>query len=255
MSTESRVVLVTGGTGKLGRSFLQGFARLGHSVAFTTRDASQAAPLRDECLAWGAPAALAVEADLASADGVAHVIAGLDDAALQPAVLINSARSIENLRPETGGFVPRERWQREFELGVTAAYMLTMELARVAETKLDAVVNIASMYGVTAANRRLYDEPDRDSAIHYGVVKAALIHLTKELAVRLAPAVRVNAVSFGGVGGRVPAAFEARYAALCPSGRMLSHADVFGPVRFLAGEESSGMTGHNVVVDGGWTIW
>lgn len=248
-------MLVTGGTGKLGRAFLEGFSRLGDTVVFTTRDAAAAASLRDRCLAWGATDAVAIQTDLATADGAAQVVSACEKAGLQPLTLVNNARDVGNLKPEPDGFMPHARWHAEFELGVVAAYALTMGLARAHGTRLEAVVNIGSMYGVTAANRRLYEQPERESPIHYGVVKAALIHLTKELAVRLAPEVRVNAVSFGGVGGRVTAAFEARYGALCPAGRMLTEQDVFGPVRFLAGPEASGMTGHNLVVDGGWTIW
>jgi NAD(P)-dependent dehydrogenase (short-subunit alcohol dehydrogenase family) len=79
--------------------------------------------------------------------------------------------------------------------------------------------------------------------------------LTKELAVRLAGRhIRVNAISFGGVEGRVNEAFKARYAQFCPLGRMLNDNDLAGPVEFLATPASSGVTGHNLVVDGGWTI-
>lgn len=255
MNTEPRVVLVTGGTGKLGRVFLEGFSRLGDTVVFTTRDTAAAGGLRDQCLAWGATDAHAVQADLAAAAGAGQAVSACEAANLHPHVLVNNARDVANLKAEPDGFMPHARWQAEFDLGVVAAYTLTMRLARARGTRLETVVNIGSMYGVTAANRRLYEQPDRESPIHYGVVKAALIHLTKELAVRLAPEVRVNAVSFGGVGGRATPAFEGRYGALCPAGRMLTEQDVFGPVSFLAGRDASGMTGHNLVVDGGWTIW
>jgi NAD(P)-dependent dehydrogenase (short-subunit alcohol dehydrogenase family) len=92
--------------------------------------------------------------------------------------------------------------------------------------------------------------------VHYGVVKAALIHLTKELAVRFADKnIRVNAVSFGGVEGRVDNQFKKRYADLCPNGRMLNDNDLTGAIDFLISRNSLAVTGHNLVVDGGWTIW
>ncbi len=254
MTADTPVVLVTGGTGRLGQVFLRGFAEAGATVVFTTRDAAAAEDLRADCAQRGAGRVVAIEADLTADNGGAVVAAALAGHGLAPTVLVNNARSVTTLRVDADGTMPRAHWRGEFDLGVVAAYELTMALMR-GESRLRSVINVASMYGVTAANRGLYDRPDTESAINYGVVKAALIHLTKELAVRLAPTVRVNAVSYGGVRGRASAAFEARYAALCPSGRMLSDADVFGPVAFLAGHDASGMTGHNLVVDGGWTIW
>jgi NAD(P)-dependent dehydrogenase (short-subunit alcohol dehydrogenase family) len=67
--------------------------------------------------------------------------------------------------------------------------------------------------------------------------------------------VQVNCVSFGGVKGRADADFEARYAKLAPTGRMLDEKDIAGPVAYLLSDASVGMTGHNLVVDGGWTVW
>ena len=66
----------------------------------------------------------------------------------------------------------------------------------------------------------------------------------------------MNSVSFGGVEGRVDEAFKKRYSNLCPQGRMLKLEDILEPINFLLDEKmSSGMTGHNLLVDGGWSIW
>ena len=59
-----------------------------------------------------------------------------------------------------------------------------MALAAVYDSKLGAVINIGSQYGLVAPNLSLYEDPERGSPLHYGVAKAALSHLTKELAVR-----------------------------------------------------------------------
>ena len=111
------------------------------------------------------------------------------------------------------------------------------------------------MYGVVAPTPSLYDNFEESSAVHYGVSKAAQIHLTKELAVRLAPKIRVNCVSFGGIKGRTDENFENRYKNLTPLQRMLEEEDVVGPIDFLVSDNSTNMTGQNIKVDGGWTIW
>ncbi len=79
---------------------------------------------------------------------------------------------------------------------------------------------------------------------------------TKNLAVQLAKLnIRVNSISYGGVEGRASKEFKERYARLCPIARMLKIKEVVGAVEFLATDMSSGMIGHNLIIDGGWTIW
>jgi hypothetical protein len=253
---DTRSILVTGATGKLGRTFALGFAAMGSSVAFTSRGGPAAKELEKECVSRGAKRATLVEADLTAEDAATAVTDQLQRQDFLPDVLINNARNQEYLEPNPNGKLPREHWQGEFLLDVIVAYELTMALADVESSPLKTIINIASMYGVTARNLALYERPELEAPINYGVSKAALIHLTKELAVRLAPrGISVNAVSYGGLSGRVTKEFEARYAALSPAGRMLDDSDVLGPVKFLASADATGMTGHNLVVDGGWTVW
>ena len=101
-----------------------------------------------------------------------------------------------------------------------------------------------------------FEDKYKSSPIYYGVSKAAEIHLTKELAARLSDKkIRVNSISFGGFEGRVSKSFKKRYSKMCPLGRMLKPEEVFKPIWFLCSDQSSGATGHNLVIDGGWTIW
>lgn len=254
--TERPTVLITGATGNLGREMALGFSRLGHWVAFTSRGGDAAIELQQACRAAGAAGVLGITVDLTADDAAARVVDALAAAAMAPDILINNARNVEFLRSDNDGTMAAAHWRGEFALGVMVPYQLTTTLLAASGSRLTNVINIASMYGVVAPNLALYADPTRQSPINYGVVKAGLIHLTKELAVRLAGrGVRVNAISYGGVEGRVDAAFKLRYAALCPSGRMLGRDEVFGPVQFLASDAASGMTGHNLVVDGGWSTW
>lgn len=121
---------------------------------------------------------------------------------------------------------------------------------------LEKVINIASMYGVVVPNHSLYEDKAHVAPIHYGTVKAAMIHLTKELAVRLIDKnIIVNAISYGGVEGRVNEEFLQRYKTLCPQKKMLKEKEVSGSVLFLISNMSNSMIGHNLIVDGGWSLW
>jgi NAD(P)-dependent dehydrogenase (short-subunit alcohol dehydrogenase family) len=89
----------------------------------------------------------------------------------------------------------------------------------------------------------------------YAAAKGGLTQFTRWLATALAPDVRVNAVTPGGVERGQPKSFMERYAARTPMGRMAIEEDIKGAVAFLASDLSGYVTGQNIVVDGGWSAW
>ncbi len=189
-----------------------------------------------------------------AADGVDRLLAWLQARSLRPEGLVNAARDRRFLSVDADGTVAADDFAGELALAVVVPYRLTLALAGMAGSRLANVVNLASMYGMVAPTPALYEGDLSHSPLSYGVGKAAMLHLTKELAVRLAPGIRVNAVSFGGIEGRADDAFRARYAKLCPAGRMLREDEVAAPVLFLLDPGSSSVVGANLVADGGWTL-
>lgn len=249
-----RTILLTGGSGKLGRVMIRHFLDRGDTVLTTSRDQGRLDDMASDLN--GGDRFVGLVCDLAQPSASATLVAELTRRNLRPTCLINNARNIEFLKMEAGGRVSRENFAGEFLVDVIVPYELTMALAEQQDSRLQRVVNIGSQYGSVAASPQLYDDHKTQSPLHYGVCKAALAHLTKELAVRLAPSgILVNCIAFGGVEGRVDQAFKDRYAKLVPLGRMLRESEVVGPIDMLLKEELSGITGQTVAVDGGWTIW
>lgn len=250
-----RTILVTGGTGKFGHALVSHFLTAGDRVIATCRSDESLEKLSVEYPDAGNKLT-GIKADLTESGAIAALIDQLNGQDLSPDCLVNNARSISFLKIEQNGLVSRENFANEYLLDVIVPYELTMALMMHKDSQLRRVVNIGSMYGTVAANPHLYTDPVQQSPLQYSVAKAALAHLTKELAVRLAGKnIQVNCVAFGGVEGRVDEAFKQRYAQLCPMGRMLRDDEVVGPVDMLLSDKCSGITGHILAVDGGWGIW
>ena len=89
----------------------------------------------------------------------------------------------------------------------------------------------------------------------YAAGKGGLLQLTRWLATVLAPDIRVNAISPGGVWRNQPEAFLKRYIERTPLKRMAAEEDIKGAVVYLASDMSSYVTGQNLMVDGGFTVW
>lgn len=251
----SRSILITGATGKIGRVLARHFLTAGDTVVAAGRSADALAELEIDLSGIGGTLHT-LRADLMAPNAAATVVDGLRKIGCMPDGLINNARNISFLRTGEDGLIARQDFLNEFALDVVTPYELVMALAHAEGSRLRAVVNIGSQYGAVAPNLHLYNDPMRQAPLQYGVAKAALAHLTKELAVRLADrGIRVNCVAFGGVEGRVDEAFKQRYAALCPIGRMLGEHELAGPVDLLVSDAASAVTGHIMMVDGGWSVW
>jgi NAD(P)-dependent dehydrogenase (short-subunit alcohol dehydrogenase family) len=251
----ARTILITGGSGKFGRIMVANFLSQGDRVITTCRTADSLSKLQEDMACHG-QGLIGIESDLTQPGAALDIVKFLDDQKIQPDCLVNNARSTQFLKIEADGVVSRENFANEFLLDVIVPYELSMGLAAQKHSRMRSVINIGSMYGTVAANPHLYTDPTRQSPLHYGVAKAALSHLTKELAVRLADKhIRVNCVAFGGVEGRVDDAFKQRYSSLCPMGRMLREDEIIGPIELLMSDNCSAVTGQTLSADGGWCVW
>lgn len=249
-----RTVLITGATGKLGQVIARDLVGKGWCVVVTSRDAARADALASEL--GGTEAGVhGLSLDLTAEGSIAKLLATLRDREIVVTHLVNNARSLDTLKVGEDGVTTEAAFAGELDIDVVKPYRLTMALAQEPDSRLINVVNIGSQYGEVAPNPALYGGSLRGNPIQYGVAKAALHHMTRELAVRLAPKVRVNCVAFGGFAGRADPAFIERYAALCPDGRMLRNEEAAGPVAFLLGADSSSVNGHILIADLGWSIW
>lgn len=247
-------VLITGATGVLGRAIGEHLVEHGWEVVVTSRDPDRAQALA-AVLVCNKGKVHGIDLDLTNTASVQTLSDRLAESGLSVSHLVNNARLLDGLVVEDDGVTSVEHFRTELEVDVIQPYRLTMALARHPDHALEGVVNIGSQYGLVAPNPKLYDGTLMHSPVQYGTAKAALHHLTRELAARLAPDIRVNCVAFGGFAGRTDESFETRYSGMVPAGRMLEPSEAGGPVAFLLDKSSSAVNGHILVADGGWTAW
>lgn len=119
------------------------------------------------------------------------------------------------------------------------------------------IINVGSIYGLVSPDFRIYDFGDRRSSEIYGATKAGLIQISKYFAVELAPiGIRVNTISPGGIfNPNEPQApeFVKRYSLKTPLNRMAKTAEIANAFLFLTSDAATYITGHNLIVDGGYT--
>ena len=197
-----------------------------------------------------------IKANLMTKSSYEKIVKFLKKNKLKPDCLINNARNLKNLELNKIGETSSDNFLNEFKLGVIVPYELSMKLVNFFGESLQNILNIGSIYGHIVPNLKIYTKNTNVPSINYGVTKAALSHLTKELAVRLAKKnIRVNCIAFGGVEGRVDSKFKKKYSEICPSGRMLKKNEILGPIDSILSKKMSGITGHVMIVDCGWSLW
>ena len=114
------------------------------------------------------------------------------------------------------------------------------------------------MYGMLSPDPDIYNNR-KPSFLDYALGKSAIIHYTKYAAVHLAKKnIRVNTISpgpFPNIETQKDKTFIKKLKKKVPLGRIGNPSEIAGSVVFLASDSASYITGHNLVVDGGWTIW
>jgi NAD(P)-dependent dehydrogenase (short-subunit alcohol dehydrogenase family) len=259
-SLTDRVAVVTGGGGHIGLAISEALIELGARVVVVDRDEEATAARAAQLQSAGAPGALGIAADLAAAGAADRVVAETMAAFGRIDILVNNA-AITGAAVSQGYSVPLEEqtvdaWRSALDVNLTAAFQLCQAARRPLEALgRGAIINVGSIYGVVGPNMGLYEGTRMGNPAAYAASKGALLQLTKYLATVLAPRIRVNAISPGGIERGQPAAFQERYSRLTPLARMGTEEDMKGAFAFLASDASAYVTGQNLMVDGGWTTW
>jgi NAD(P)-dependent dehydrogenase (short-subunit alcohol dehydrogenase family) len=267
-SLTERVVIITGAAGLLGPRHAEAVAAAGGIPVLADLKGEAVKEIAYEITQqYGVPA-LGIETDITDERAVRALLDATFKQFGRVDVLVNNAARNPKVEDGAAGFTSLEKfsleeWQADIAVGLTGAFLCSRVIGEaMAEAGKGSIINISSEYGIIAPDQRLYrvegERADRQpkKPVSYTVVKAGLHGLTLYLATYWAErSVRTNTITVGGVENGQPAAFLERAAAKIPMGRMgLAH-EYQGAVVYLASDASSFVTGANLVVDGGKSIW
>jgi NAD(P)-dependent dehydrogenase (short-subunit alcohol dehydrogenase family) len=264
-------IIVTGGAGFLGTHFSEAVAEMGgYPIILDVHQDSIERAI--EYLKEYGYAAAGFPLDITEPRQVNEVIDRILDKYARIDVLINAAAfAMKNLN--MGGerfFAPFEEydpdlWKVSLNVNLTGTFLVTQSVGKIMKKeKRGVVINIASDVAVISPDHRIYQPDERfgyegvpfNTPIGYSVTKAGILAFTRYLATYWAKdGIRVNALSPAGVYRSQDPKFIEQLALRIPLGRMAFPQELKGPIVFLASEASSFMTGGNLVIDGGRTIW
>jgi NAD(P)-dependent dehydrogenase (short-subunit alcohol dehydrogenase family) len=168
---------------------------------------------------------------------------------------------VNNAYPRTNDWgnafedVTADSWKKNVDMQMNSVFYFCQQVLEVMkEQKQGAIVNISSIYGLVGPDFTIYEGTDMTMPAAYAAIKGGIINFTRYLAAYYGPyGIRANCVSPGGILDGQPDKFVSNYEKKVPMRRMGLAEDIAAPVAFLLSEEAAYITGHNLLVDGGWT--
>ena len=260
MDLHGRVALVPGGGGHIGAALCEALAELGAAIVVLDRMEESCASVARRIHETYGVEMLPLVIDLTDEKAVRSVPEAALDRFGRLDILVNCAALVGTSELKGWGTPFPEQstdtWRSALEVNLTGVFVLVQACAgALAASGHGSVINIGSIYGMVGPDMRLYENMVMGNPAAYAASKGGVLQLTRWLATVLAPDVRVNAITPGGVWRNQPEVFHKRYVARTPLERMATEEDLKGAVAYLASDLSAYVTGHNLVVDGGWTVW
>jgi NAD(P)-dependent dehydrogenase (short-subunit alcohol dehydrogenase family) len=242
-SIKNKVIVVTGGNGLLGKHMTSTFRNQG---------------------------AIVIAADICFGDKNENdlILDITDENSVKNSVsfIVNKYKKIDgwvnNAYPRTNDWgnkfekIPVESWRNNVDMHLNGYFICCQVVLEQMKTQgFGSLINMSSIYGLVGPDFTIYEGTDMTMPAAYAAIKGGLNNLTRYLASYYGSyQIRVNTVSPGGIFDNQPKSFVTKYNERVPLKKMGQPKDIVSAVYFLLSEESSYVTGHNLVVDGGWSI-
>ncbi|MFA4825891.1 MAG: SDR family oxidoreductase [Methanoregula sp.] len=260
MDLSGRVAIVTGGAGHIGSAICDALAENGARIVIIDCNKESCNEKCEQIMRDYDVDSLSIVMDLTDEKKLRDIpkivlkkFGSLD-------ILVNCAALVGTSSLKGWGVKFQEQdadtWRLALEVNLTVPFILTQACSQaLIQSRHGSIINISSIYGIQGPDMHIYDGTSMGNPAAYAASKGGLIQLTRWLATVLAPHVRSNAITLGGVYRNQNESFHSKYVKKTPLQRMAIEEDIKGAAMYLASDLSSYVTGHNLVLDGGFTVW
>ncbi len=255
---DGKVIVLTGAAGIIGTEVVKAFLEVDARVFAIDRNDA----LLEQRFGPANESLMTCAADVSRRESIVQAFSQLEAKWGIPHALLNNAATKSANFFEPFETFALDEWNEVMAVNLSGAMLCAQVFgAAMAERGGGSIVNTLSIYGIVAPDQRIYEGSEYlgraiNTPAIYAASKAGLLGLTKYLAAYWGHrGVRVNAVTPGGVFSGQNETFVENYSRRTPLGHMAKPDDMASAMRYLASDASKYVTGHNLVVDGGWTVW
>ena len=251
-SLNGKIAVVTGGAGLIGKAICLGLAETGAKTYIADIDKKEGTKLekRHQKLKW-------IEFDITDEKSVKNGIKKVIETDKKIDIWVNCAYPRTSDWSEKFEDIKLESWKKNVDMHLNGYFLCCQQAAKqMKKQKNGSIINFSSIYGVVAPDFSIYEGTNSTMPAAYSAIKGGIITFTKYLATYFAKdGIRANVICPGGIFDNQDKKFVKKYEEKTPMKRMGKPEDIVGSVIFLASDASSYMTGHALMIDGGWTTW
>lgn len=260
MSLQGRTALITGGAGHIAYAAAESLAEMGANLILLDREKDSLNKVASKISDEYSVRVIGIEFNLEDIDNFSDVVAEIECKTGSLDILIHMAAFVGTSGLD-GWVVPFseqtiDTWKRALDVNLSAVFELTkLCTPLLKKSNAASVITVGSLYGVLGPDMSLYEGTEMGNPAAYAASKGGVVQLTRWLSTVLAPNVRINAITPGGVWRNQDKKFIERFCSRTPLGRMSTEEDLKGVIMYLASDLSSYVTGQNILIDGGWSVW
>ena len=250
-------VALVGATGLIGTAFAEGLAEYGATIALMDINQGRCDELAKRLKQEYEAQAIGIETNIAKRGSVENALARILAAFGKVDVLVNSAQNkTANFFASFEEYTDND-WNQIIDVNLNGVFLTCQVFGKqMLKQGKGNIINLASTYAIVAPNQKLYEGVKFGSPAAYSASKGGVVAFSNYLASYWANRnIRVNMITPHGVYNNHHERFVSNFSQMSPVGRMSQKDEVVGGLIYLASDASTYVTGHNLIIDGGWSVW